>query len=103
MATYTYSTLIFRGNRYECENYKECWLKYCELWFAHCDYNFEHEILCTYCIGYYFTKEPKESGGRKFRLIKGTDIYVQYNLCLDKIKSNMKTISDQFGYEGTIE
>ena len=103
MATYTYSTLIFRGNRYECENYKECRLKYCELWFADCDYDNEHEMLLSYDIGYYFTKEPNNSGGREFRLIKGTNIYVDCNLSLNAIKANMQTISDQFGYEGVIE
>ena len=34
-------TLVFMDERYECENYKECWFKYCELVSEHCDEQFD--------------------------------------------------------------
>lgn len=96
-------TLIFRDERYECENYKECWFKYCELVSEHCGEQFD--VVFSYeDLRWHFTKKPKNSGGREFRLIKGTDIYVDCNLTFDTIKSNMHTIYNYaLGYKGIIE
>ena len=96
-------TLIFMNERYECENYKECWLKFCELVSEHCGEQFD--VVFSYDdLRWHFTKEPNNSGGREFRLIKGTDIYVDCNLTFDTVRSNMQTIYDHaLGYKGIIE
>jgi hypothetical protein len=95
-------TLIFMGERYECENYKECWFKYCELVSADCGELF-NEVSTYETLRWHFTKEPNNSGGRKFLLIQGTDIYVDCNLTFDTIKANMQTIYNALGYKGAIE
>ena len=100
-------TLIFRGERYECENYKECWFKYCELVVAVWGQTFNHEVfnqvLNHGTLMWHFKREPNNSGGREFRLINGIDIYVDCNLIFDTIKVNMKTMNCLFGCKGTIE
>ena len=95
-------TLIFRGERYKCENYKECWFKYCELVSAGWGESF-NQVSTYETLRRHFTKELNNSGGRQFRLIKGTDIYVDCALSCDTIEDNMKTMDNAFGYKSTIE
>ena len=95
-------TLIFMGERYKCENYKECWFKYCELVFAGWGKSF-NQVFTYDSLIWHFKKDPSNSGGKQFRLIKGTDIYVDCNLSFDTIKDNMKTMDNAFGYKSRIE
>ena len=95
-------TLIFMGERYKCENYKKCWFKYCELVSAGWGESFNQVSTYDNLI-WYFTKEPSNSGCKQFRLIRGTDIYVDCDLSCDTIKGNMKTMDNAFGYKSTIE
>ena len=89
-------SLIFKGKRYSVKNWKDAWLKMCELMlFAHRS-EFDKVLTLRGRKRPYFSRHSGDL--REPVKIKGTNIYVETNLSANNIVSLLEKIIQLFGY-----
>ena len=98
-------TLVFyEGERYGCNSYQECWVKYCELLSERYSHRFEEVLtldLGQRRSGGYFSRDPEDLTDP--HKIGRTDIYVHCYFDSSEIKKIIARLNKHFGCKSSLE